>query len=697
MSSLSQFFAELLSIVSLLGGAGGGDPTVSPDPSAFFSVGGTVTGLDSGEPLVLGLGDIQLEVDQDGSFVFADFTRADAPYDVVIVSEPPRLDCDIEGGSGVTEGQDVTDIGISCSSNASTELFSADRLHQVRLTMTLEEWRAFELDTIRANYSINDASGSASPLTSFSHSEVYRQADFSYLNADGTETQVEKVGFKMQGNTSRQYPVDQESEPNRPRRFAFSVKFDEEFDEDESVYACIDANGNPAAVSGEPCYDIVGQDLVEYPEADGREFMDVEKLRFRFNRDDPTYQREVLAHELLNAAGVPAARATHAQVNLVITGTEDQTLYNAALPQTFNMGVFTMMEQIDKPFLKLYFDKNGYLFKTGAPGNLAEPDAANRDCDPYEASTVFFNENFCVVGVEKSDPDSALEWLGEDNYLNPDFVNSNINGDGSAGNVSQFVPYKPTYDLKTKKKSLDEARAALQDFASFVQGRPTAEALSERFDVAGFIKAQAMEIVLGAVDHYVRVANNYYLYYNSPSGRWIYIPTDFDYTLIDVTGPNCAVNAFLPICNQILNVEAFTDLASTTAFDNGVSPHWAGRFFYPNYPPILWEIIFGSDSSPNDNSRQQLYQEIERILDQHFDWTLLAPTLEERRERLDAAIRSTDAADAETVLGDSECSQIYNPEEIDGDSMTFCSPSRASIKEFVAVRRETLLEELLQQ
>ena len=103
--------------------------------------------------------------------------------------------------------------------------------------------------------------------------------------------------------------------------------------------------------------------------------MDVEKLRFRFNRDDPTYQREVLAHELLNAAGVPAARATHAQVNLVITGTEGQTLYNSALPQTLNMGVFTMMEQIDKPFLKLYFDKNGYLFKTGAPGNLAEPDA----------------------------------------------------------------------------------------------------------------------------------------------------------------------------------------------------------------------------------------------------------------------------------------------------------------------------------
>jgi spore coat protein CotH len=125
----------------------------------------------------------------------------------------------------------------------------------------------------------------------------------------------------------------------------------------------------------------------------------------------------------------------------------------------------------------------------------------------------------------------------------------------SPATFRSLSPYKPTYDLKTKKKSLDEARAALQDFASFVQTRPTAEALAERFDVPGFIKAQAMEVVLGAVDHYVRVANNYYLYFNEPTGRWIYIPTDFDYTMIDVTGPNCAVNTFLPICQQTLNVE----------------------------------------------------------------------------------------------------------------------------------------------
>ena len=128
--------------------------------------------------------------------------------------------------------------------------------------------------------------------------------------------------------------------------------------------------------------------------------------------------------------------------------------------------------------------------------------------------------------------------MGEANNFNPAFVNSNINGEGELGNLSQFVPFKPTYDLKTKKKSLDEARAEFQDFVAFVQTRPNAELLAQRFDVNGFIKAQAAEIVLGAVDHYVRVANNYYLYFNPSSERWIYIPTDFDYTLIDTPGPN---------------------------------------------------------------------------------------------------------------------------------------------------------------
>ena len=136
------------------------------------------------------------------------------------------------------------------------------------------------------------------------------------------------------------------------RRFSFAIKFDEKFDEDESVYSCVDINGVPASVGpGLPCLGIIGQNIPDYPEADDRVFMGVEKLRFRYNKHDPSYQREVLTHELMNRIGLPVARATHAQVELIVTEPGRHCMVNL-FPQTYNMGVFTMVEQVDKPFLK---------------------------------------------------------------------------------------------------------------------------------------------------------------------------------------------------------------------------------------------------------------------------------------------------------------------------------------------------------
>ena len=681
--------------LTLLSGCGGGSSSPSnPAPPAdpTYSVGGTVTGMNTIRSLELKLGEEVLLVSQNGTFSFlGEYSEGDE-YEVEIERKPARQDCEISNEAGVISNNDVVSISVVCEDDETKALFSLDRLHKIRLSMTLEEWRALELDTLRSNYSINDATGGAFAWTSWTHSEIYRQANFEYLDDQGILIEeVEKVGFKMQGNTSRQYPVDYENDPWRPRRFSFAIKFDEKFDEDESVYSCIDANGNPAVTdfSG-PCLGILGQNIPDFLEADDRTFMGVEKLRFRFNRHDPSYQREVLTHQLLNEIGVPTARAAHAQVELVITGAPGQVLYGQSLPLTYNMGVFVMVEQIDKTFLKRYFDENDFLFKVGAPGNLAGPEAVDTACDPYEDSLLYYNENFCMIGVEKSDPESAEEWLGSDNYLDPDFVNTEINKNGASGNVSQFVPYRPTYDLKTKKKKIGEGRLAFIDFAQFVQTEPTAAQLSERFDVSGFIRAQAAEIVTGAVDHYVRVANNYYLYFNEPSERWMYIPTDFDYTHISRPGPNCAANASLPDCTGILNPETFTDAIDVRVFPSGSHIHWAGEPFYPNYPPILWNIVFSDPAN-----KVALYTEIQQILDSFFDWSLIGPMLEERKQRLHEAIISTDAAITRPVsTGGSPCEDEYNAEEIDGDESTYCEPFRASIRRFVEERRIVLQQEI---
>ena len=472
-----------------------------------------------------------ITIDSNGVHLYKDGIETGFSFEVKVDRDPARQECSLDLSEGVIEAEDIV-IKADCQQDESADLFSLDTMHKIRLTMSIDEWQRFVLDTERANYKTGDANGNVTEWNTWSHSEVYRQVDFEYLDASGNVIEdLNNVGFKMKGNTSRQWPEEyNDSDGNwdpRPQRFSFSLKFDEKFDEDEGVYSCIDNSGFPAAVEGHPCWSRVGKDLAEVPENDDREFMGLEKIFFRYNRDDPSYQRELLAHDILNSYGIPLSRVAHANIELVNNG--DGVYFGKTLPITYNMGVFQMVEQVDKPFLKRFFGKNGFLFKIGG-GDLAGSEEINPLCVFYEESDKYIDRDFCQIGVEKSDPESREEWLGSANYLNPSFVNSDIN-DG--GEESQFKPYKPNYDLKSKKKSIDEGRILLQDFIRFVQTNPSASTLSDQFDIDGFIKAQAAEIVIGAVDHYVRVANNYYLYFNPLTEKWIYMPNDFDFTFRD--------------------------------------------------------------------------------------------------------------------------------------------------------------------
>ena len=252
-----------------------------------------------------------LTIAKNGLFTFDGGLETGAVYALKVDRDPGRQECALGTEEGVVGSSDKT-ISVACGADASAPLFAVDKLHKIRVSMDVDEWHRFVLDTERARYSTGDATGDISEWTSWSHSEIYRQVDFEYLDTDGTVIEkVEKVGFKMKGNTSRQWPEYWYDEGGdnwtaKPKRFSFGIKFDEEFDEDEGVYACIDATGEPAAVEGAPCYLRVGKDHAEVPGNDKREFMDVDKLSFRFNRDDPSYQRELLAHDILNSIGVPA-------------------------------------------------------------------------------------------------------------------------------------------------------------------------------------------------------------------------------------------------------------------------------------------------------------------------------------------------------------------------------------------------------
>ena len=613
-----------------------------------------------------------MTIGSNGVHLYKDGIETGFSFEAKVDRDPARQECSLDLSEGVIEAKDIV-IKVDCQQDESAGLFLLDRMHKIRLTMSIDEWQRFVLDTERANYKTGDANGNVTEWNTWSHSEVYRQVDFEYLDASGNVIEaLNNVGFKMKGNTSRQWPeeyndLDGNWDP-RPRRFSFSLKFDEKFDEDEGVYSCIDNSGFPAAVEGHPCWSRVGKDLAEVPENDDREFMGLEKIFFRYNRDDPSYQRELLAHDILNSYGIPLSRVAHANIELVING--DGDYFGKTLPITYNMGVFQMVEQVDKPFLKRFFGKNGFLFKIGG-GDLAGSEEINPLCVFYEESDKYIDKDFCQIGVEKSDPESREEWLGSANYLNPSFVNSDIN-DG--GEESQFKPYKPNYDLKSKKKSIDEGRLLLQDFIRFVQTNPSASTLSDQFDVDGFIKAQAAEIVIGAVDHYVRVANNYYLYFNPLTERWIYMPNDFDFTFRDHHPLAWGTPEW---------AAAFRDITGTFAFPANNKVDWASREL-GDVSPVLWEIVFSDDSN-----KDLLYEHVRFIIDNYLQWSEVSQKLYSRNNLVRDTINQTEAA----LPGG--CEVTYNPQAIDAiDSSNLCDDKDISISKFIELRIKALDEEL---
>ena len=619
-------------------------------------------------------GEEEIVIAENGLSTFSNTFEAGSLFELSIERHPGRQKCELSESSGQMGNVDQT-LNVSCEDDASAPLFKTNKLHKIRITITHEEWQRFLLDYERANYKNGDSSGFVHPWGAifWSHSEVYRQADFEYLDSQGEPIEsFLKIGFKMKGNTSRQLPQIKTTQPDgsmkaTPKRFSFAIKFDEKFDEDEGVYSCIDATGSPAAVSGPPCENRVGKDLVEVPENDDRAFMGLEKVYFRYNRDDPSYQRELLAHTILNEIGVPTSRMSHASIELVLTG--DSLYNNEALPQSFNMGVFQMTEQIDKLFLKRLFGKNGYLFKATG-GDLSKSSSIDPLCVPYEDDTGYVSSQFCEIGVEKSDPASREEWLGTDNYLNPAFVNSDINDEG--GEVSQFKPYEPTYDLKSKKSKIKTGRVLLEDFIQFVQTTPSATMLAEQFDVPGFIKAQAADVAMGAPDHYARVANNFYLYFNPITSKWTYIPNDYDFVFRD-HHPQWGIS-----------LDAFQDIASTYAFQSLGKIAWTDREL-GNVTPILWDIIFAEPSN-----KEALYKHLKSILNKQFNWEASLSNLLDERDDL---VR--DAINATYAVSPSGCQHIYNGNAIDAESSTsLCDLNDISIKKFIELRKITLSQEL---
>ncbi|PLT16239.1 MULTISPECIES: DUF4369 domain-containing protein [Ralstonia] len=79
-----------------------------------FSVGGTVSGLPVGQPVVLlNNGRDSLTIASNGTFVFGGLLPYNSSYLVTISTQPASADCVVTNGSGTVNG-DVNNVLVTC-------------------------------------------------------------------------------------------------------------------------------------------------------------------------------------------------------------------------------------------------------------------------------------------------------------------------------------------------------------------------------------------------------------------------------------------------------------------------------------------------------------------------------------------------------------------------------------------------------
>ncbi|MHC1774495.1 MAG: CotH kinase family protein [Lentimicrobium sp.] len=177
-------------------------------------------------------------------------------------------------------------------------------------------------------------------------------------------------------------------------------------------------------------------------------------------------------------------------------------------------GLYLNCEHIDEEFVKTYFDNNnGNLYKCLWPADLT---------------------------YRGSDPDSYKFMSGDHR----------------------------TYELKTNEEADDYSDLA--EFIDILNNTPIAELpceLEKVFNVQDYLKIAAIDILTANWDGYIFNNNNFYLYHNSESGLFEYIPYDTDNTFgIDWFGidwatrdiyhwPNSGDNR--PLYNRLMQVPEY--------------------------------------------------------------------------------------------------------------------------------------------
>jgi len=178
---------------------------------------------------------------------------------------------------------------------------------------------------------------------------------------------------------------------------------------------------------------------------------------------DPTHVKEALAFSIFREAGIPTPRTAFAELTLTVPGKYDHVL----------VGTYTLIEQVDKTFLKDHFrTTNGVLMKPEVrPGGRGPLAYVGDDWEPYKASL-----------LHKHDPTKA-----------------------EADRLIAFV--------KLINRGTDEAfRKEIGDY----------------LDVDEYLRFVAVTALLANLDSFFTGGHNAYLYLHPETKKVLILPWDLD-------------------------------------------------------------------------------------------------------------------------------------------------------------------------
>jgi hypothetical protein len=116
----SALVVALLNATLILSACNEEPGSPAQDVPQKFTIGGTVSGLASGDTVALSNGADPLTVSSNGAFSFASPVTANGSYGVTITTQPTGQVCTISNGSGTAVTTDISNVTVACSTNTYT-------------------------------------------------------------------------------------------------------------------------------------------------------------------------------------------------------------------------------------------------------------------------------------------------------------------------------------------------------------------------------------------------------------------------------------------------------------------------------------------------------------------------------------------------------------------------------------------------